>query len=246
LDYRNRKVSIDSKNVTEFIRQLADGDYLIPTFQRLFVWDPENITSLWDSMYRGYPIGSIVCWKTRTDLHVHRKLGGFYLPDSDITHRHTKRYILDGQQRATSLVVSFHGGAGKIREQSAFDYTLYFDLTKAQFFFEKDYYKHRWDADAAFLVRLKDALELPDDHGRRHNNNLGSSAAVEKNLAQLKYLFANYSIPIVYLEGFDLESVCTIYERTNQTGIRLKNMDILIARSFKNYSTVVEEDFPIG
>jgi hypothetical protein len=31
----------------------------------------------------------------------------------------------------------------------------------------------------------------------------------------------------------------------NQTGMRLKNMDILIARGFKNYAAVVEEDFPI-
>jgi hypothetical protein len=37
-----------------------------------------------------------------------------------------------------------------------------------------------------------------------------------------------------------------IYERINQTGMRLKNMDILIAWGFKNYGTVVEEDFPIA
>jgi hypothetical protein len=43
----------------------------------------------------------------------------------------------------------------------------------------------------------------------------------------------------------DIGSVCAIYERINQTGMRLKNMDILIARGFKNYATVVEEDFPI-
>jgi hypothetical protein len=50
---------------------------------------------------------------------------------------------------------------------------------------------------------------------------------------------------LINLDGFDIAAVCSIYERINQTGMRLKNMDILIARGFKNYATVVEEDFPI-
>jgi hypothetical protein len=58
-------------------------------------------------------------------------------------------------------------------------------------------------------------------------------------------MFSDYSIPVINLEGFDIAGVCAIYERINQTGTRLKNMDILIARGFKNYTTVVEEDFPI-
>jgi hypothetical protein len=246
LDYRDRKVSIHNKKIVEFIGQLAAGNYLVPTFQRLFVWDPENISRLWDSMYHCYPIGSILCWKTKTDLHVHRKLGGYFLPENDAARHRIKTYILDGQQRATSLLVSFHGGTGKVREHHTFDYTLYFDLTKALFFFEKDYYRHRWDADAVFLVRLEDAPELPADYCRRHIGAFGFSPAVDKNLEQLKSLFTNYNIPTVNLEGFDVESVCAIYERINQTGMRLKNMDILIARGFKNYSTVVEEDFPIS
>lgn len=73
----------------------------------------------------------------------------------------------------------------------------------------------------------------------------GFSPAVERNLEQLRYVFTDYSIPLINLEGFDIEGVCAIYEHINQTGMRLKNMDILIARGFKNYSTVVEEDFPI-
>jgi hypothetical protein len=55
----------------------------------------------------------------------------------------------------------------------------------------------------------------------------------------------DYRIPVINLEGFDISGVCAIYERINQTGMRLKNMDILIARGFRNYATVVEEDFPI-
>jgi len=245
LDYRSRKITIHNKNILEFIRDLAGGKFLIPTFQRLFVWNPDDICNLWDSIYRCYPIGSILCWRTAIPLHVHRKLGGFYVPEDGKPGRRMQTYILDGQQRATALLASFHGGPGQIRDQFSFDYTLYFDLTKAVFFFEKDYYRHRWDADGAFLVRLNEAPDLPTDYCLRLRSLTGFSDSAAKNLEQLHYLFTDYSIPLIHLEGFDVPGVCAIYERINQTGRRLKNMDILIARGFKNYATVVEEDFPV-
>jgi hypothetical protein len=245
LDYHSRKISIHNKNLMEFIRQLAGGEFLIPTFQRFFVWSAENISGLWDSMYQCYPIGSILCWKTCNPLHVHRQLGGFYIPKTGVPGTKPQTYILDGQQRATSLLVSYYGGTGKVREQFSFDYTLYFDLTKALFFFERDYYRHRWSADPAFLVRLKEVPDLPSDYAVRLESIPGFSPAIKTNLEQLHFMFTNYSIPLISLQGFDISGVCAIYERINQTGMRLKNMDILIARGFKNYATVVEEDFPI-
>ncbi|MBN1568241.1 MAG: DUF262 domain-containing protein [Acidobacteria bacterium] len=245
MDYRNRKIDIRNKNIAEFIRQLAAGKFLIPTFQRLFIWDPEHISNLWDSIYRCYPIGTILYWKTHIRLHVHRKLGGFFLPENGHSDQAMHRYILDGQQRATSLVASYYGGAGKVKEQYSFDFTSYFDLTRAEFFFEKDYYRHRWDADPAFLIRLNETVDLPADYCGRLTSLTGFSESVQKNFEQLRYIFSDYRLPLISLEGYGIAGVCGIYERINQTGVRLTNMDILIARGFKNYAAVVEEDFPI-
>jgi len=246
LDYRDRKISTRNKNIMEFIPQLAAGKFLIPTFQRLFIWDPEHISNLWDSIYHRYPIGTILYWKTHALLHVHRKLGGFYLPESKDPGDAMRSYILDGQQRATSLLASYYGGTGIVREQYSFDFTLYFDLARAEFFFERDYYRHRWDAEAAFLLRLTEVPELPPDFVEKLETVSGFTPSVRTNLEQLSYVFAAYSIPLVCLEGFDIGGVCAIYERINQTGMRLKDMDILIARGFKNYATVIEEDFPVA
>ncbi len=245
MDYRRRKIDIHNRNLFAFIRQLTAGEFLIPTFQRLFIWDPEHVVNLWDSIYRCYPIGSILYWKTQTRLHVHRKLGGFFLPENGDAKRAPRRYVLDGQQRATSLVASFHGGAGKVKEQYAFDFTLYFDLIRAEFFFAKDYYRHRWEADPAFLVRVQDLPGLPANYCDSLTALPGYSESAPAHLEQAKYMFTDYQIPLIRLTGFDVEGVCGIYERINQTGVRLTNMDILIARGFKNYATVVEEDFPI-
>jgi len=247
LSYRDHEICTHNVNLLEFLQRLNAGDYLIPSFQRLFVWSPEDICSLWDSIYQHYPIGSILCWETDIRLHVSRKIGGFYFPESPNTrHDEPQTYILDGQQRATSLLVSFNGGTGKAREQYSFDYTLYFDLTKAEFFFEKDYYKHRWNADAALLPRIHEIPDLSTDYVEALSKTPGFSEQIQKNFEQIRHAFSGYAIPLIMLEGYDIAGVCAIFERINQTGMKLKNMDILIARGFKNYATVVEEDFPIS
>jgi hypothetical protein len=55
----------------------------------------------------------------------------------------------------------------------------------------------------------------------------------------------NYSIPMICLENFDIPSVCAVYERVNGNGVKLDNLDILIARSFKNDPAIIDEDFPV-
>jgi hypothetical protein len=132
-----------------------------------------------------------------------------------------------------------------VRGQFSFDYALCFDLTQAAFFLEKDYYRHPGRADAAFLIRLNDVPDLPEDYPLRLVAAPGFSPDVEKNLKQLKCLFADYSVLLIGLEGFGLDAVCAIYEGINQTGMRLKNRDILIAGSFPSNSAVAEEDFPV-
>jgi len=241
-DYLRRKIIPESRNLREFLSMLSRGDFLIPTFQRSFVWNPEHIIALWDSIYRFYPVGSILYWETHTRLHVHRRLGGFLLP-SESNGKKPHMYILDGQQRATSLFISYFGGTGRIKDETNFNYTLYFDLTKANFFFEKDLYKRRWDAAGSLLLRLKDIETLQDDYATQLSGTKGYHELVPQNFKQIKHVLQSYNIQLICLRGFDMASVCDVFERINQGGMRLENMDILIARNFHNYPTVIEEDF---
>ena len=99
--------------VHEFTGMLEKGRFLIPSFQREFVWDQEGIIKLWESLYRFYPIGSILCWETDIRLNIHRKVGGVILKDrpNDVGER---VYILDGQQRATALLLPLVGRNGRL------------------------------------------------------------------------------------------------------------------------------------
>jgi uncharacterized protein with ParB-like and HNH nuclease domain len=239
-----REINTENVPIKDFLTMLNDGKFLVPSFQRYFVWDPVHICNLWDSIYHFYPIGSILYWKTNIRLHVHRKLGGFYIPKGSTGQGRQHSYILDGQQRATSLHISYFGGSGRVKDQNNFNYTMYFDATNATFFFENELYKHKWHADIAFLLPLRDIPSLPADLNSYLSGVPGFNIDIEKNVRQFQEVFADYRIPLIRLEGFDIASVCDIYERMNQTGMKLENLDIIIARGFQNNPTIIEEDFP--
>ncbi|MCD6211005.1 MAG: DUF262 domain-containing protein, partial [Methanophagales archaeon] len=91
---------------------------------RNVVWDEQNVKKLWDSIYKFYPMGSILIWKTDIKLQNHRSIGGHIIQNEDISEY---QYILDGQQRTTALLTSLYGG--KIEGKDDFDPTIYVDLT---------------------------------------------------------------------------------------------------------------------
>jgi hypothetical protein len=239
----DRSIKTNSKTIMEFVTMLAEGKLLIPTFQREFIWTPENIIKLWDSIYRFYPIGSILYWVTDIYLNTHRQIGGYVFPDDGDTVGKTDKwaYILDGQQRATSLLVSLFGGNEKVRGRNNFDYTLYFDSTDTTFFFAHTLNKRETEVDPAFLIRLKDVPEQHNDIAEQVSNRPGFNKTIGDNLKQLHHAFTDYIIPMIRIHGIDIAGVCDIFERINQKGAKLESMDIWIARTFHNDATIIFE-----
>ncbi|MFD1904641.1 DUF262 domain-containing protein [Paenibacillus rhizoplanae] len=84
---------------------MTSGEIRIPAFQRGYVWSSEQVSYLLDSIYKGFPIGTILLWRTRERLKVERDLGNYTLPDP--RKDYPIDYVLDGQQRLTSLFSVF-------------------------------------------------------------------------------------------------------------------------------------------
>lgn len=233
----SREIDSEVMKINAFVEEkLAKDNLLIPTFQREFVWEPENIRKLWDSIFRFYPIGSILYWITDSYLHTHRRLGGFEFPHDEDTVRKFKEwaYILDGQQRATSLLVSILGGKGKVKDEEDFDYTLYFDATNAEFFFANELEKRKTKINPAFLVRLKDVPKWNISFYREIANEDGYNETIEQNLEQLERVFKDYKLVLTKIQGVDVNEVCEIFERINQEGKKLDPVDIIVARTYRN------------
>jgi hypothetical protein len=92
--------------------------YYLPAIQREFVWPPEKIEALFDSILRGYPIGTLLRWDVREPA-VHEFQFYELIRNYDVRQPHnvkanlstrTQCYgILDGQQRVTALYIGLQG-----------------------------------------------------------------------------------------------------------------------------------------
>src|SRR4051812_31154374 len=88
-------------SIRELIDMVSRGQIRIPTFQRGFVWEPNRVAFFMDSLYKRYPFGSLLFWRTKEPLKTERQLGPFVLPERDPDY--PVDYVLDGQQRVTSV-----------------------------------------------------------------------------------------------------------------------------------------------
>jgi uncharacterized protein with ParB-like and HNH nuclease domain len=49
------------------LESVLRGQTRIPAFQRGFVWEPDRVAYLMDSIYKGFPFGSLLFWRTKSD-----------------------------------------------------------------------------------------------------------------------------------------------------------------------------------
>jgi hypothetical protein len=232
-----RIIGTEDFEIDEFVKMLREDKFLVPTFQREFVWEPANIIKLWDSIHKFYPVGSILYWETDSYLHTHRQLGGFVFPHDEDAVRKFKewKYILDGQQRATSFLVSLVGGKGRVENNEEFDYTLYFDATTGSFFFAGELEKRKASVvNERFLIRVRDVRTWTIGFYKDIAAVNGYNPQIENNLEQLQRMFTHYKIPVVRVRGVEVSEVCEIFERINQEGKRLGPVDIIVARTYRN------------
>ena len=94
-------------------------EYALPAIQREFVWDRDQIAMLFDSLMRGYPIGSFLFWNVLPEnstnyvfydfIRDYHGLTGRHCPNLALPEKRPIVAILDGQQRLTSLNIGLNG-----------------------------------------------------------------------------------------------------------------------------------------
>ena len=106
-------------SVTEVLDSIHDRSYVLPAIQREFEWSTDQVRRLFDSLIRGYPIGSFLFWRVSpavasrfrfydflTDYHERNHP---YAPQVAIPAGQGVTAILDGQQRLTALNIGLYG-----------------------------------------------------------------------------------------------------------------------------------------
>lgn len=204
--------------INEIVKSITDGEYRIPRFQRDFVWDLKKSAALLDSIFKGFPISSVILWKTKNELSEIRNLGGVVIPGRD-TGRYTS-YIIDGQQRLTSLYFSLMG----LKTSSGLDFSgmcISLVANRGEQLVYDTMPKDASPDDFVNLQALFKAAALAGSHP-------------EKRLEYYQVLL-QYKISVIEIddENLELDEVIEIFERLNLGGKKLNLFSIIAARSYK-------------
>ena len=117
--------------IKETITDIHRKKYLLPSIQREFVWNVDQITQLFDSLMLGYPIGSFLFWEVNAAnakefafyefLRNYHERNQRHNTKASVTGNEAITAILDGQQRLTSLYVGLMGTYAYKKPYLAYD-----------------------------------------------------------------------------------------------------------------------------
>jgi len=217
-----KQISFD---VEYLVSAISEGLIGLPDLQRPFVWSFSKVRDLFDSMFRGYPVGHLILWSSPGD-NGYKKIGENYNnPDT---------LIIDGQQRLTSLyavmkskkvfknfkwqhiIIAFHPRTGEFAVSTAAH-------KKDPEWIENisEYFKHDYKAFAligGFISNLRSHRNIsPNDEEVIARN-------IEKLLSLKKYPFSALEI----YEDADEENVAEIFVRVNSQGQKLNQADFIL------------------
>lgn len=213
----------------DIIRNIENGTYQIPKFQRDFVWDRNRSAKLIESLLKGYPIGSFILWKTKDRLKSLKKLGGEIL--KDIQDGDFVYYILDGQQRITSLYLAIKGLTANNNNYKK----IFIDLDKDM---ENDDDVCVCDAPknaiSFYDLMNKDILEINDEFGRE----------IANKVKYLKKRIESYEFSTIEIEDQSLNKIADIFTRINTSGKELTLFEIMNAKIYTE-ATPNQEGFDL-
>ncbi len=201
----------------ELISKIEQGLIKIPAFQREFVWSMDKTLFLLDSISRRYPIGTFLFWQSSDFINALRNIGSLNL--NDPPSGYPVQYVLDGQQRVTSLYAALR--SAHVNRQH---YRICADLDSYEQ--SEEVFFAREPDDERFIL-LSDLLG--DDYGPLFAS---LTSTRQKRFNDIRTTFLNYPFSVTLVEGGNLDIVCDLFERINNTGVELSVFDLLVARTW--------------
>ncbi len=209
---------VNAQKVYSLIDSIDKNEFFLPEFQRGYRWTPEQVKKYFLSLYRGYPTGTFLIWKTE----VPSKLRGANVSDNQAF----TRLILDGQQRLTTLYTVLKGAPPDWIEGKPPRTDLYFNLETEDF----QYYtqsamsgKREWISVIELLQKgvgdyVEQASEAESPFLLSHFRKLNRLDAIK----QYEY----------YIQEIDLKDpiqVVQIFNLVNSAGTPLSDADLALA-----------------
>ena len=211
-----------SVTFTSLFAEIENGTIKIPQFQRYFVWSKAKSAKLLDSIVKGYPIGTFIVWKTNERLRSIRNLGGVSLPDTP--KGDAVKYVLDGQQRLTSLFVMLKGLMIKREEQKEDFSRFWVDLTVSEH--EEIILMEAAGRDEKQIIQLKDLLSGDFAYLASFPKQL------QENIRTYKNRIESYQFSAILMKDAAIDVATEVFTRLNVGGEPLSVFEIMVAKTY--------------
>jgi hypothetical protein len=216
--------------ISELLDGIAKFDLVLPEFQREYVWTREQAKQLMVSLYKEYPTGSLLFWKTDDPPDIKNA----EIPKERLG---TTQVILDGQQRLTTLFLLMRGEIPPYyREVDIEDdpRSLYFNLESGDFqYYQKQLMVPRpeWVPVVHCFTKSKEinpiqiAGSKTEDLSEKHH----LSDLFFRNLSRLQFIRERpYPIQVVPSDA-TIDEAIDVFDRVNSLGTKLTDAELALA-----------------
>lgn len=231
------------RRLIHYIEDIEKGLIQIPAFQRDFIWKPNDKLNLFDSIKRGYPIGSILFWKPENETFgKNLEIGPYTIPNNDGEYF----YILDGFQRLSTLfgclVNPNKSNLQCNREEWRKGFNVCYDLDKEEFFIPRS----NSDKLASFQVHIYELIDTRSTFsfqralfGHQIDNKMID--IYMDRYEKLGTTLIDYSLPSIDIFGGEIEEAVEIFSRVNSTGAEISPDWMVSALTYSK-----DRDFRLG
>ena len=202
--------------LSEIHGKINREEWILPPFQRDYVWaGSQEIISFMDSIYKSWPIGSIILWVPHPEEKLNFKSRELSV-SANAEKEYKPEYILDGQQRLTTLFRVFSNQPFRIDNSDKF---LYFDFNGKKFIF-----KEKMNTESNEML-IGDILNLA--HKQIINKLNNPTEDIHDVIDQLKSM-NNYEISVLRTPEIYLADALELFIALNTGGMTLPSVDLAL------------------
>ena len=200
-------------NIPTICSMIEEGRFAIPTFRREFGWPRTEVKKLLESVYKGYPIGTIIALQEDVDRFNVLSPEKSLFPAPKGGHYNNLWYVIDGAQRLAALYNSLYS--------TRKDFKFLFDLETEAFVAEVGSDK------SARFIDLQ-SLHLPEEPAgfQRAISERDRADPLFPKVNQLSETFKRYTVPVQVLVNASLRDALSVFEVINLGGRPLSKAEI--------------------
>ncbi len=206
---------VDSISLTDLVEFALNGRIRVPEFQRSYRWERNDVTQLFDSILRGYPIGNVLVWQRPAPAGT-VSIGHLQIEANAVGDAY---WVVDGQQRITSLVSALTADEETVDPR----FRIYFDLAHDEFVSLPR--RHQPGKDQLPMSLVLDTARTNAWIRARTHLNDGQIVLADQVVAAVR----DYKIPMYTVTGEDDHALRDIFDRMNTFGKPLKSAEVFNA-----------------